>query len=124
MSATEPMGGLDETLTPVYPTTEGVSQTLWRKISDQAIKQAGICIDDISAIAFTRGPGLLGSLLVGVSFAKSFDYLNAIDKTIVSYLDYDPLMNENQLKSALAHYPNFKLGENLEINKFPLDYRR
>lgn len=35
-----PEGGLDNTLTPVYPTTEGVSQTLWRKISDQALATA------------------------------------------------------------------------------------
>ena len=38
---------------------------------DAAIKEAGIEIKDITAIAFTRGPGLLGSLLVGTSFAKS-----------------------------------------------------
>ena len=41
-------------------------------VVDQAITQAGINKEDISAIAFTRGPGLLGSLLVGVSFAKAF----------------------------------------------------
>jgi len=41
-------------------------------VVDAAIKDAGISKNDISAIAFTRGPGLLGSLLVGVSFAKSF----------------------------------------------------
>ena len=41
-------------------------------VVDQAIAQAGITKEDISAIAFTRGPGLLGSLLVGVSFAKGF----------------------------------------------------
>lgn len=35
-----------------------------------AIKRAGVTKNDISAIAFTRGPGLLGSLLVGTSFAK------------------------------------------------------
>ncbi len=35
-----------------------------------AIRQAGITMSDIDAIAFTRGPGLLGSLLVGTSFAK------------------------------------------------------
>lgn len=35
-----------------------------------AIKEAGISYSDLSAIAFTRGPGLLGSLLVGTSFAK------------------------------------------------------
>lgn len=41
-------------------------------VVDAAIKKAGICKEDIDAIAFTKGPGLLGSLLVGVSFAKSF----------------------------------------------------
>lgn len=39
---------------------------------DTAIKEAGISKQDIQAVAFTRGPGLLGSLLVGTSFAKSF----------------------------------------------------
>ena len=39
-------------------------------VVDQAIKRAGISKNDLSAIAFTRGPGLMGSLLVGVSFAK------------------------------------------------------
>ncbi len=37
---------------------------------DLALKKGGISIDELSAIAFTRGPGLLGSLIVGVSFAK------------------------------------------------------
>lgn len=40
-------------------------------VVDAAIKKAGIEKGDLSAIAFTRGPGLLGSLLVGASFAKS-----------------------------------------------------
>lgn len=39
-------------------------------VVDQALKQAGITKEQLSAIAFTRGPGLMGSLLVGVSFAK------------------------------------------------------
>ena len=39
-------------------------------VVDTAIKRAGITLADLSAIAFTRGPGLLGSLLVGTSFAK------------------------------------------------------
>lgn len=39
-------------------------------VVDTAIKRAGITKQDIDAIAFTRGPGLLGSLLVGTSFAK------------------------------------------------------
>lgn len=39
-------------------------------VVDQALEQAGVNMDDVSAIAFTRGPGLLGSLLVGTSYAK------------------------------------------------------
>lgn len=39
-------------------------------VVDAAVKRAGIKLSDISAIAYTRGPGLLGSLLVGTSFAK------------------------------------------------------
>ena len=41
-------------------------------VVDQAIKRAGITKEMLSAVAFTRGPGLMGSLLVGVSFAKGF----------------------------------------------------
>lgn len=41
-------------------------------VVDQAIKRAGIEKEQLSAVAFTRGPGLMGSLLVGVSFAKGF----------------------------------------------------
>ncbi|MDE6528804.1 MAG: tRNA (adenosine(37)-N6)-threonylcarbamoyltransferase complex transferase subunit TsaD, partial [Muribaculaceae bacterium] len=39
-------------------------------VVDAAIRRAGITKEELSAIAFTRGPGLLGSLLVGTSFAK------------------------------------------------------
>ena len=41
-------------------------------VVDQALKRAGITKEQLSAIAFTRGPGLMGSLLVGVNFAKGF----------------------------------------------------
>ena len=41
-------------------------------VVDQALKRAGVDKKQLSAIAFTRGPGLMGSLLVGVSFAKGF----------------------------------------------------
>ncbi len=41
-------------------------------VVDQAIKKAGINRSEITAVAFTRGPGLIGSLIVGVSFAKAF----------------------------------------------------
>ncbi len=39
-------------------------------VVDTALREAGLTVGEIDAIAFTRGPGLLGSLLVGVSFAK------------------------------------------------------
>jgi len=39
-------------------------------VVDQALKKAGVSREELTAIAFTRGPGLMGSLLVGVSFAK------------------------------------------------------
>lgn len=63
-------------------------------VVDLAIKKAGISLDEISAVAFTRGPGLLGSLLVGTSFAKGF----ALAKKI-------PLIEVNHLQGhVLAHF--------------------
>ena len=41
-------------------------------VVERAIEQAGITLEDIQAVAFTQGPGLLGSLVVGTSFAKAF----------------------------------------------------
>ena len=61
---------------------------------DAAITKAGINKSDISAVAFTRGPGLLGSLLVGVSFAKAF----ALSLNI-------PLIEVNHMQAhVLAHF--------------------
>ncbi|MEI6139412.1 MAG: tRNA (adenosine(37)-N6)-threonylcarbamoyltransferase complex transferase subunit TsaD [Mariniphaga sp.] len=63
-------------------------------VVDLSIKKAGISADEISAIAFIRGPGLLGSLLVGTSFAKGF----ALAKQI-------PLIEVNHLQGhVLAHF--------------------
>ena len=50
-------------------------------VVSQAIDRAGISAGDITAIAFTRGPGLLGSLLVGTSFAKGLAV--ALDKPLI-----------------------------------------
>ncbi len=63
-------------------------------VVDQAIKEANIKQEEISAIAYTRGPGLLGSLLVGTSFAKGFS--QALDI---------PLLDINHLQGhILAHF--------------------
>ena len=63
-------------------------------VVDQALKQAEIKKTDLSAIAFTRGPGLMGSLLVGTSFAKS----------MALALDI-PLIDVNHMQAhILAHF--------------------
>lgn len=64
----------------------------------QAISIAKIHKNDIDAVAFTRGPGLLGSLLVGTSFAKAFALANQL-----------PLIEVNHMQAhILAHF----IGEN------------
>jgi len=50
VSSEEPKGGLDTTLTPVYPTTEGVSQSLWRKITDQVLQLALPNVQDLISV--------------------------------------------------------------------------
>lgn len=70
-------------------------------VVDTAMKQAGVSKDEINAVAFTRGPGLIGSLLVGVSFAKAF----ALARNL-------PLLEVNHMQAhILSHFidskPNF-----------------
>ncbi len=63
-------------------------------VVDQALRKAGVSTGELSAIAFTRGPGLLGSLLVGVSFAKG----------MAAALDI-PMVDVNHLHGhVLAHF--------------------
>ncbi len=63
-------------------------------VVDQALVKAEVTRNDIDAIAFTRGPGLIGSLLVGVSFAKAFAL--AINK---------PLIEVNHMQAhILSHF--------------------
>ena len=63
-------------------------------VVDQAIERAGITKEKLSAVAYTRGPGLMGSLLVGVNFAKGFARALNI-----------PLLDVNHLQGhVLAHF--------------------
>jgi N6-L-threonylcarbamoyladenine synthase len=55
-------------------------------VTDVALKKAGVTPDEIDAVAFTRGPGLLGSLLVGTSFAKGFALAGGIRLIEVNHL--------------------------------------
>ena len=75
----------------------------------EAIKRAGITKEQLSAVAFTRGPGLMGSLLVGVSFAKGFARSLGI-----------PLIDVNHLQGhVMAH---FILEEDRECPVPPLPF--
>ncbi|MCX6325407.1 MAG: tRNA (adenosine(37)-N6)-threonylcarbamoyltransferase complex transferase subunit TsaD [Bacteroidia bacterium] len=77
-------------------------------VTHQAIIKAGIKAEDINAVAFTRGPGLLGSLLVGTSFAKGF----ALAQNI-------PLIEVNHLHAhVLTHFILEKDREN-RLPSFP-----
>lgn len=55
-------------------------------VVDVALKRAGVTRNELSAVAFTRGPGLLGSLLVGTSFAKGFALALGIPLIEVNHL--------------------------------------
>lgn len=74
----------------------------------EALKRAGVTKEELSAVAFTRGPGLMGSLLVGVSFAKGFARSLNI-----------PLIGVNHLNGhVLAHFIKAEDEENRQPN-FP-----
>ena len=71
------------------------------QITKQAVKEAGIKLNDIDAIAVTQGPGLVGALLVGVSYAKG-----------LSYVLKKPLVGTNHIEGHIAGnyltYPDLK----------------
>jgi len=56
-------------------------------VVDEAIKQAGISLQDLSAVAVCKGPGLIGSLLIGCSFAKALCYSQNIPLIAVNHLE-------------------------------------
>lgn len=72
-----------------------------------AIKKAGISKNDITCVAFTRGPGLLGSLLVGVSFAKAFALAQNIPMIEVNHLNGHVMALFINSKNEKPHQPNF-----------------
>lgn len=75
-------------------------------VVDQALKKANITKKDLSAVAFTRGPGLMGSLLVGSSFAKSMSLALGI-----------PLIEVNHMQAHLLVH--FIQEEDSRSPKFP-----
>ncbi len=75
-------------------------------VVDRAIKLANITADEISAVAFTRGPGLLGSLLVGTSFAKGFALAQNIPLIEVNHL-HGHILSHFIKTSADSKHPNY-----------------
>ena len=76
-------------------------------VIDTAIKEANINKNEVSAVAFTRGPGLLGSLLVGTSFAKAFSMAMDIPMVEVDHMD----------AHILAHFITDE--QNKKVPEFP-----
>lgn len=75
-------------------------------VVDTALKRAGITASDLSAIAFTRGPGLIGSLLVGTSFAKGLSLALDIPLVDVNHL-HGHVLAEFIRKDASDRVPTF-----------------
>ncbi|MEE9613950.1 MAG: tRNA (adenosine(37)-N6)-threonylcarbamoyltransferase complex transferase subunit TsaD [Thermodesulfobacteriota bacterium] len=77
-------------------------------VVDEALERANVTMDDIDAVAVTQGPGLVGSILIGLSFAKA-----------VSYAKEKPLVGVNHLEAhALSVFLKEK-GEEKEVPEFP-----
>jgi N6-L-threonylcarbamoyladenine synthase len=76
-------------------------------VVDRAIGRAGISKAEITAVAFTRGPGLLGSLLVGTSFAKGFALAAGIPLIDVNHLQAHVLALFIKEKDTLYNPPRF-----------------
>jgi N6-L-threonylcarbamoyladenine synthase len=76
-------------------------------VVDTALKEAGVTPDKIDAIAFTRGPGLLGSLLVGTSFAKGLSIAHNIPMVEVNHLQGHILSHFIDLPDSEIPHPAF-----------------
>ncbi len=76
-------------------------------VVDTALKEAGITPDKIDAIAFTRGPGLLGSLLVGTSFAKGLAIARNIPMVEVNHLHGHILSHFVDMPDRKSPHPEF-----------------
>lgn len=89
-------------------------------VVSEALRQAGVSVSELSAIAFTRGPGLIGSLLVGVNFAKGLSIGLGIPMVEVNHLQghaLSPFIKEN-IEDSTPDFPYMTLlvsGGNSQI---------
>ena len=99
-------------------------------VVSEALRRAGVEASQLSAIAFTRGPGLLGSLLVGTSFAKALSLSLDIPMVMVNHLQGHILANFVRQPDVPVSEPSFPYlcllvsGGNSQIVKVnsPLEY--
>ena len=99
-------------------------------VVSEALKRAGVTMDDVDAIAFTRGPGLLGSLLVGTSFAKGLSLASGKPLVEVNHLQGHILANFIKQYDSDNRQPEFPYlcllvsGGNSQIVKVnsPVEY--
>ena len=76
-------------------------------VVDTALREAGIDASQLDAIAFTRGPGLVGSLLVGVSFTKGLSIARNIPRVEVNHLQGHILSHFIDLPDRTLPHPGF-----------------
>ncbi len=76
-------------------------------VVDAALKDAGVTAAELDAIAFTRGPGLMGSLLVGVSFAKGLSISHDIPLVEVNHLEGHILSHMIDVEGEQIAHPAF-----------------
>ena len=100
-------------------------------VVSEALKRAGVGVSSLSAIAFTRGPGLLGSLLVGTSFAKALGLSLGVPTVMVNHLQGHLLAGFVREDGRQIREPSFPYlcllvsGGNSQIVRVdsPLEYR-
>ena len=76
-------------------------------VVSEALRKAGVAAGDLTAIAFTRGPGLLGSLLVGTSFAKALSLSLDIPMVMVNHLQGHILAGFVRQEGVPVREPSF-----------------
>ena len=99
-------------------------------VVSEALRKAGVSASELTAIAFTRGPGLLGSLLVGTSFAKALSLSLDIPMVMVNHLQGHILANFIREEGVPVREPSFPYlcllvsGGNSQIVRVdgPLEY--
>ncbi len=94
-------------------------------VIEEALSKADVSWTDLDAIAVTEGPGLVGSLLVGVNAAKAIAFMRRLPLVAVNHLEGHVYSNWLQLKTARSNNENSELTidncqlHQLSIHNFP-----